>query len=573
MISNQTQTSTTQISSTISTLAKKIRQRDGLSDRLTLPSPDDLLRLDPKHWLYTPNDKAIKKEIGDQLAERLIEQLDHKLLDALRRYLDSLPIRNNPEILRETSANLKTAASAYPSSPDTLKSVLDELIQLIDDREQNPRPIDKRRLANLILHIFVLTDRPLPPDCQQYNEASIHFACAFQGIAFGLDDDENLSDYHHCLSDMCNAHILAKKTNSNLKHPLASRIRGFFHEQRCNVQPVTRARQILPQEFKDSKRVQGELFPIGESQPSSETLWLPGFENPSVVVPALPLEYYKATGAKELMPGRGAPLSLRLWIYCIAATPLEQRTPDGIILDTSLRHIKDWVYPNGWNRQRHFPMIRQAMVEMHHHRISWKGFDYSLIMIPKLPNNDAGLDEHIPIVITFPLGIKGHGPLINMTVLSHLGVESAPQFRAYLRLAYIWDEAKKKNNGKRIYATRPKVLRNDRGQVIDNNGNLVPKNNWNHRNAVRLGEEENPAACHVPAFTDRDKVHLFFDDKDVSNAAYRKRVERANREAEEMEKKGLIVIRKERREWQFLEPRPNTSHWLLGHDELVTRSR
>lgn len=386
----------------------------------------------------------------------------------------------------------------------------------------------------------------IPNDENPYTCAILDLTSGFTRLS--LEDIDGLID-------MRDAWQVGQKVDNSLEPPWEFYVQEWIDEQQRTFQPETRVRQILPHEFKDSKRVQGELFPIGECQPPSKTLWLPGFDNPSMVVPALPIEAYKHAGGKIESPGRGAPLALRLWIYTIAAMPLEQRTSGGFVA-TTLRQLKNWSYPNGWERNKHLPRICNALREMHNYRIQWKRRRWNVIVVKALPDWSTKLDDILPIHVEFPDGIKGQGPMIDMTILQQLGIKSAPQFRAYLRLAYIWDNAKRKNNGKRIYATRPKALRNDRRQVIDNNGSLVPKNNWNHRNAVWQGEEDNPAACHVPVLTNLDMVHLFFDDKDVGNATYRKRVERAKREAEDLEKRGFIVIRKERRGLRLLEPRP-----------------
>ena len=353
--------------------------------------------------------------------------------------------------------------------------------------------------------------------------------------------------------------LFTRQTNSTLEHPLRHIVIAWLDDQKPIVQPEQRPRRILPQELRDSRRVEGEFLPVGITQPPTatiETLWLPGFENPSIIVPPLPLEIYKATGGKVDTPGRGAPLSQRLWIYTVAASPLGTRnTKGGVTLATTLRQLRDWAYPNGWERKRHLPKLRAALHEMHNYRISWERRDWSIVTVKALPDSSTQLDDPLPIEVWLPDGIKGNGPMINMTILMPIGVKSAPQFRAYIRLVYIWDDAKKKNNGHRIYATRPKVLRNNRGQVTDAYGAVLPKNNWNHPKAVWIDEEDNPAAKHVPVLTNLDMVHLFFDDKPTSKSTCRKRLERAKTEAQEMHENGFVVIQPAKHGWRILEPK------------------
>lgn len=340
-------------------------------------------------------------------------------------------------------------------------------------------------------------------------------------------------------------------------HPITPLVKAWLDTPPF-VNPEKRSRRILPKELRDSKCAQqGELFPIGrihENNLLQQLLPLPAFNSPSVIVPVLPLDFYEYTGGKTESPGRGAPLGLRLWIYTIAALPLARRNQGRTKMQTTLRDLRDWTYPNGWERKRHLPAITQGLREMHNYRVTWERREWILVSVLALPTASTQLEDPLPLAVEFPPGTRGVGPLIDMTILSILGIESAPKFRAYLRLAYIWDEAKKKNNGNRIYATRPKVKRNDRNQPVDSRDNIIPGGNWNHPRAVWRGEmEKNPAADRVPPLDETDMIRLFFDDKPVSNAARWKRLERARQAAEEMQDDGYIAIQNEKQGWRLLE--------------------
>ena len=351
-----------------------------------------------------------------------------------------------------------------------------------------------------------------------------------------------------------------RKYPGKFKHPLAPIVEECLTRYVPKVEPETRRKNILPEGLSESHHVPGELFPIGKSQPPSKTLLLPGIEpwigTQSNIVPALPLEVYKSIGGKSESPGLGAPLAQRIWIYCIASTPLRHRNSIGVNPTITLRRLTKWAYPNGWNRNRQLPLIRSALHEVHNFRIAWNNVERNLVRVLDLPTLDTPLDQALELQVSFPEGMAAQGPLIDMTILSHLGVKSAPQFRAYLRLAYLWDEAKKKNNGHRVFAQRPKVKRNNRGQAIDAKGGIIPKNNWNHPKAVWTDElEDNPAAERVDSLTDIDLVHLFFDDNNVSDATKRKRKSRAYHDAKTMHEEGIIVLRRETEtEWKILEP-------------------
>ena len=67
-------------------------------------------------------------------------------------------------------------------------------------------------------------------------------------------------------------------------------------------------------------------------------------------------------------------------------------------------------------------------------------------------------------------GSSMNGALIGIEPLRLYGAQSAPKFRAWGRLAYLWDAAKIRNGGKRIYATVPEVLRNADGYLVNAKG-------------------------------------------------------------------------------------------------------
>ena len=50
-------------------------------------------------------------------------------------------------------------------------------------------------------------------------------------------------------------------------------------------------------------------------------------------------------------------------------------------------------------------------------------------------------------------------------------------------------------------------------------------------------------------------VHLFFDDKPTSKSTFRKRLERAKTEAQEMHENGFVVIQPAKHGWRILEPK------------------
>ena len=133
-------------------------------------------------------------------------------------------------------------------------------------------------------------------------------------------------------------------------------------------------------------------------------------------------------------------------------------------------------------------------------------------------------DDRIMFTVRMPPEMNvTNGALIGVTPLREYGAQSAPKFRAWVRLAYLWDAAKIHSGGKRIYATVPQVLRNAEGYLVDAKGNLIltgglyytkkkgwkfhqgnmPQRAWYHPLTSRTGEQvRNPQADKVPILSD-----------------------------------------------------------------------
>ena len=160
---------------------------------------------------------------------------------------------------------------------------------------------------------------------------------------------------------------------------------------------------------------------------------------------------------------------------------------------------------------------------------------------------------------------------------------SGPVFDAAIRLAYLWDAAKARNGGRRIYATRPAALRDDRGRLTDAAGKVLtgpdpsapyterrkvpaarPVSNWRDSRAVWAGEERNPAAEHVPELDRRDLLRLFYGD-DAPVGADPVTLAKATHETRRMLRKhfaGFVVLEERTRGRELeavriLQPRPD----------------
>ena len=394
---------------------------------------------------------------------------------------------------------------------------------------------------------------------------------------------ETIDDAIEAIHSLWNA--VHAKHPDKFSHPLAPIIETWLTDQMPKVKPEQRSSQITPSFLKETRIVKADpVLPIGEMHTQApQTLMLPGFEpENSALVPALPLEIY-GTGAGA---GRGAPLDERIWMNALTALPFGVRDrhglPDSVRLTTTLRDIVAWLYPKGWNRTNQLPLIRKALYEVHNKRIAYERRDWSVVQVLALPNSTTKLDDPLPFSVRLPDGVSGNGPMIDVETMRLYGTESAPKFRAWIRLAYLWDEAKKRNGGYRIYATIPEVLRNNEGFLTYSNGDVIlsskpkmgkdgrwqvgngkqPQTAWYHPWATPIGTERNPQGDKVPVLSDSDMVLLFFDDSEVNRATFRDRLRIARKTATEMEAEGKVIIERDTidhkrgvKGWRILEVR------------------
>ena len=363
--------------------------------------------------------------------------------------------------------------------------------------------------------------------------------------------------------------------------PLAPIIEAWLAEQIPTANPEQRPSQIAPSFLKDSRIAKtNPLLPVGQIHTQApQTPMLPGFEpEGSALVPALPLEIY-GTGPGS---GRGAPLDERIWMNALIALPFGERDshglPGSVRLETTLRDIKDWLYPNGWTRTRQLPLIREALFNVHNKRITYERRDWSVVQVLALPNPTTKLDDPLPFTVRLPDGVRGNGPMIDVEKMRLYGTKSAPKFRAWIRLAYLWDEAKKQNGGHRIYNKIPKVLRNQQGFLTYPNGDLIlsskpkkgkdgkwqagngkaPQKAWYHPWATRIGEIDNPQTDKVPVLTNSDLVALFYNESEVNRTTFDNRVQEAKHAALSMQADGNVKI-----DTDAVDPKRGVKGWRI----------
>ena len=364
------------------------------------------------------------------------------------------------------------------------------------------------------------------------------------------------------------------------QHPLSPLVDAWQRLSLVTV-PVDRyPGGILPASLRDVRRDHGTLplaldhaTPLGP-EPDRETVgYLLGMEPaPSVVPPVAWLTLYDLTGIGPMQTrGRGAPLAQRLFVELLTAVPRDGRKWTAAP-PVTLRDLFAWCWPRwydreadlmrgGYARNKHLPALVRALVELDNMRIVLPGdraqLARRLIRVDDLPTAGTALDEAIPFRVRHLPG-SDRGPMFGRAAARRWGLASAPAWRSTIRLAYLWDGAKGRNGGARIYATRPRVLRGPGGVILgadgrplrDRRGAVVT--DWSDRRAVILGAdgkpagdgnppawERNPAAERLPLLGPDDLVRLAYDD-DLGTDR-RKRLMRAREALADKEAAGEIV--------------------------------
>ena len=331
-------------------------------------------------------------------------------------------------------------------------------------------------------------------------------------------------------------------------------------------------RAILPTTLSTARRHHADQLPLAldfqtpmGSLPAGEQGHLPGMApEPSALVPVLPLALYDLAGGPMSQRGRGAPWAQRLFFELLMSVGRLDRSPGRTArVECSYRELVTWLWPNvsgrTWDRTRHLPALHRALLELDGMRIEWERQLWRLVGVTALPTPATRPDDLAVFRIEHLPGSE-RGPLIDRDALRRWGTVSAPAWRAYLRLAYLWDAAKARNGGARIYAKRRVVARlagpssppvGPDGKPFRDRRDAVVTD-WSDPRAVILGAdgkpagadnppayERNPRADRLPLLGPDDLIRLGFDGDMGLNR--RKRLHMARKALAAMEAAGQIV--------------------------------
>ena len=185
---------------------------------------------------------------------------------------------------------------------------------------------------------------------------------------------------------------------------------------------------------------------------ASGDAWLPGFGEPNIAGPCLPLALYDLMDAGHRGGGHGADMALRMFVEAVLGLSEVDR---GVSVDhpvilpgVTLRRFLDWFYEGSDRRPKpseYYPRLEAAAEALasNRARIEWvdpltgKGGRRTVVRVEDLPRGPGKLDDEVSVSVFLP-PTAGVGPAVNRSRLRYWGRWSEPAYRALLGLAFRW---------------------------------------------------------------------------------------------------------------------------------------
>ena len=259
-------------------------------------------------------------------------------------------------------------------------------------------------------------------------------------------------------------------------HPLVPLV--MMWQQRPEIlRPETKPTRIMPKGLMNaapSAIYVGEplynpaLLPVTGSVEEADSFQLALFltaDTESDLPPVTPLILVaSAAGFGALKLGRGARLDKRILIYSLLHMPLDQRRPGGRYeWRPTLEELVQMLWTkDSWRPNKHAKALEEAFDAVTLAKIRLPdGTTWRPVVARGMPNPNK-LSSHAVIQIEVP-ALSNRGASLNFLGLVADGRISDPAFDISLSLAYLWDDAKARNGGFRVYATRPKASATRKG--------------------------------------------------------------------------------------------------------------
>ena len=348
----------------------------------------------------------------------------------------------------------------------------------------------------------------------------------------------------------------------NAKHITAEH--DYLHPAAIIKNPMGSVREI---NFTDSGGAQLREFASPEriSQVNPDQMRL-GFndEPPSILPDFMPLEVPNPEGLKLTTKGGAVSHVVRILFESIMALEPHEWASD---IAFRLGDLIKYLNPDGkFHRANQLPYIIDALETLHNDAtLPWiddtgEMRKWRPVWVKTPLSMDSKNDAPVHMRVEMPPDAR-QGYMIMKHIHRLLGKKSGPQWNAYHVACYLWDKhATVKGN--LIDPTRPIDRRNEKGEIVGNDGKLIltargkPITNLYHDKVVAQGErEDNPAADRYPVLSKNDLIAACMPQATDTNI--RVLWQRAKKYWEDMEAQGIIRIKRERTGWRIF---PSQDH-------------
>jgi len=294
---------------------------------------------------------------------------------------------------------------------------------------------------------------------------------------------------------------------------------------------------------------------------------LPLFDMPQSQETVLPdTMYLEVASPLGITPkNRKGAVSHTLRIFFEALMALEPNENNEVISFT-LGDLIQYLYPNGkFNRTNQLRYIIDALNILHSYAIipyEIAGGRYGKwrpVIVRNPIDQNSRYEDNIFLDVRLPPDTV-QGMMVEKQKLRILGQTSAPKFSAYLSACFIFDKHGTRD-GKIIDPTKPVIIRNKEGYLLDENGNeLIDhsskkiKNPYKSHVISQLPRESNPNRTQYPILSNADLIKACnlqnFSQQGVA-------LIRSKKYWNELEREGIVKIEKHRTGWRVM---PSEQH-------------
>ena len=283
--------------------------------------------------------------------------------------------------------------------------------------------------------------------------AELHAALLYPGVAH--DEDADVNSVETWTAAIPRAFELVQRLwrampeDKRTLHPVGALIAGYWNRA-VPVEPAPKnKRRIFPGPVvhgrEEDRRVPKLYTPAHHTDPDNPQRALPGFEHKEGPRIALPLEIWRIGEGREVSPGRGLPVSQRLFIGALVTTKQLDRHGINILdLTLTLRDVKEMLYPNSRPNNTQFwatflraveDLERMPRIPIYRPQTNTTGLR-RVLYIPEIPSSPTELDGHVIIRIDLPTGSR-NGPMLPLDWLGW-AAKDAPAARLLINLAAHW---------------------------------------------------------------------------------------------------------------------------------------